>query len=149
MLSRADLRIRAELLTIGEAGMALAKAKLAAAEQQRSDCLKATHDAERAAADAYETWSGCVGSNLLGPTALKAAGNRLLAAESGLVGARNKQEAADREAEERGIEFQAADASQRGQLNEFKGMKRRLGEKIAEQQQDQLTDLLLARRTQS
>ena len=148
MRSRADLKTQRDLLAIGEARVGIAKAGLADAEQQHLTCRHAVAQAETRTSDAFGSWSDCIGSRLLGPESVKAAADRLLAAESALLGSRRQLDAAKREADERALEFQRVEARRRAEDDRCARAERKWRAGQDGRRQDDLHDLFLARRLQ-
>lgn len=146
MASRRDLDALRGLLAVGEARAMMAKASLAEAERHRSACEEDLRSSQAKAEEAYLVWSASIGSKLLGPAYLLSTADRLLAAESGLVGTRKQLQAAEREAEDRAIAFRAAEAGRAIDADRYSRRRRKFDEGREERQQQDLQEILQGRR---
>lgn len=147
MASRAELQAYRELARIGDARLQVARGKLAEAERTFGQCGEAVHQAEKRTGQAFEAWAASIGSALLGPVAVKAAAGDLLAAESGLVGAKKQLQAATREADEAALALRAAEARARAERERTQKLARKHRLQAEERAQDQIAELILGRRS--
>ena len=146
MTGRDQVRQYRDLASIGGARLAIARGRLAEAEEERGQCDRAATEAEQNTGEAYVAWSRSIGSQMLGPGALDAAAQRLLMAERSLVGARKLLDAATREADEAAREFRAAEARARAEGERAQKLGRRYRTSIEERAQDDVAELMLRRR---
>jgi len=149
VVSRRDLETKRMLLAVGEARTAVAKANLVEAERHRSQCVDAMRAKETQTEEAFEVWSASIASRTLGPTFVLAAAGRLIAAESGLVGARKQVEAAEREAEDHAAEYRAAEARRSNEAKRHHHDQRRWQERQADKRQDEVQEILVNRRARA
>lgn len=135
-----------QLLAIGEARKVVALTELAEAEQNRIAAAENAERARHATVDAFEVWSDCVGSRLLGAEGILGSANRLLAADSALTGADKRSAAAEREADASARKFQSLEASQRAGSDRCTRDERDSARKLEERRTSDTSDLLLARK---
>lgn len=135
-----------QLLAIGEARKVVALTELAEAEQNRVAAAENAERARHATVDAFESWSDCVGSRLLGAGEILGSANRLLAADSAMTGADKRSTAAEREADASARKFQSIEASQRARSDRCTRDERYSARKIAERRTSDANDLLQTRK---
>lgn len=149
MARKRDLDIQRSLLRLEEARAAAQKASLQEAERLRLECENEVVKSEARTLDAFDNWEASIGSNALGPSYLLAAADRLLAAESGLAGARKQLEASSREAEDQASRYRLAEARRSGSAKRLSRQQRIYSEARNERNQEQVQEILLSRKGRS
>ncbi|WP_294122203.1 hypothetical protein [Sphingomonas sp.] len=146
MAKAQEVRMLAELSAIAGVREAIARAEWNEAESHRQTCEDQERDAGQQALDAFEDWSACVGSSLLGPGSIRSAAGRVIAEELALSGARKQHEAAAREAGEKGSTARLAKAGAEADTKRLARARRRHEVVLDEARMSELDDLMLARR---
>lgn len=146
MASAQLVKVLGELSAIAAVREAIARTEWNEAEAHRRFCEDEERVAEERAQSAYEDWSACVSSSLLGPGSIRVAASFLIAGELAMSGARKQHEAASREADDKASEARLTRAGAETGAARLAKARRRHEAAHEERLMGELGDLMLARR---